>query len=312
MRQNSRRFLKSAASAFLAASIFSAPAHAQQEPMPIPHLSGIWGRNTLNLEAPVSGNGPVFNITRKEDGTLDTRVPVGDYNNPVLKPEAAEIVRARGEISLGGEAFPSPHNQCWPEPTPFVLAIQFGMQILQHADGVVMFYLSDHQVRHIRMNEAHRTNGIPSWQGDSVGHYEGGTLVVDTIGIKVGPFSTVDRNGTPHSEALHVVERYRRIDGQSAREAVLRHESLYSSDNMTSADRESRQYGRGPVNPDPELDGLQVEITVEDQGVFTEPWSALVTYRPSTGGWPEAVCAENPRDITGAEAAVPVATAKDF
>ncbi len=312
MQKSSRKILKFAVSILLATTPFFTPANAQQDLAPIPDLSGIWGRNTLNLEAPASGNGPVFNVTRKEDGTIDTRIPVGDYNNPILKPEAAQIVRERGEISLGGEAFASPHNQCWPEPTPFVLSIQFGMQIMQHADGVVMFYLSDHQVRHIRMNEAHPTDMIPTWQGDSVGHYEGDTLVVDTIGIKVSPFSTVDRNGTPHTEALHVVERYRRIDGQTAREAVLAHESLYSSDPATSADREGRQYGRGPVDPDPSLDGLQVEITVEDQGVFTEPWSALVTYRPSTGDWPEAVCAENPRDITGAEAAVPVAASADF
>ena len=302
-----------AASAAILAAVFCVPqAVARQDSRLLPDLSGIWGRNTLNLEAPLSGNGPIFNITRNEDGTLDTRVPVGDYMNPILKPEAARIVRERGEISLGGDAFASPHNQCWPEPTPFVLAIQFGMQIMQHADGVVMFYLSDHQVRHIRMNAPHRSDMIPTWQGDSVGHYEGDTLVVDTIGIKVGPFSTVDRNGTPHSEALHVVERYRRIDGQAAREAVLRHESLYSRDFAVSADREGRQYGRGPVNPDPSLDGLQVEITVEDQGVFTEPWSALVTYRPSTGDWPEAVCAENARDIMGREAAVPVAASADF
>jgi hypothetical protein len=296
----------------LSAFLFVSPAIGAETAVPIPNLSGIWGRNTLNLEAPLSGNGPVFNITRKEDGTLDTRIPVGDYANPILKPEAAQIVRERGEMSLGGTAFPSPHNQCWPEPTPFVLAIQFGMQILQHADGVVMFYLSDHQVRHIRMNAPHRADLIPTWQGDSVGHYEGDTLVVDTIGIKLGPLSTVDRNGTPHSKALHVVERYRVIDGQAAREAVLRHESLYNREFMTSVDRDARQYGRGPVNPDPELNGLQVEITVEDQGVFTAPWSALVTYRPSTGDWPEAVCAENPRDISGVEAALPRATDADF
>ena len=48
----------------------------------------------------------------------------------------------------------------------------------------------------------------PAWYGDSVGHYEGDTLVIDTVGIKVGPFAMVDMYGTPHSAALHVVERY--------------------------------------------------------------------------------------------------------
>jgi hypothetical protein len=53
---------------------------------------------------------------------------------------------------------------------------------------------------------------IPSWYGDSVGHYEGDTLVIDTVGIKIGPFSMVDWYGTPHAEALHVVERYRLLE----------------------------------------------------------------------------------------------------
>jgi hypothetical protein len=312
MQQVSGNSFGAASAAILSLFLSAPPAGAQQNASLVPDLSGVWGRNTLNLEAPLSGNGPVFNMTRNEDGTLDTRIPVGDYNNPVLKPDAARIVRERGEISLAGEAFPSPHNQCWPEPTPFILAIQFGVQILQHADGVVLTYLSNHQVRHIRINAPHRAGMTPTWQGDSVGHYEGDTLVIDTVGIKVGPHATVDRNGTPHSEALHVVERYRRVDGETAREAILAHERLYSRDFEISADIESRQYGRGPVDPDPRLDGLQVEINVEDQGVFTAPWSARVTYRPTTGGWPEAVCAENARDITGAEAAVPVAASADF
>jgi hypothetical protein len=312
MGRFSRKMFGAASAAMLASVHSVPPSIAQQESSPIPDLSGTWGRNTLNLEAPASGNGPIFNVTRNEDGTLNARIPVGDDANPVLKPEAAAILRQRGEISLSGEAFPSPHNQCWPEPTPFVLAIQFGVQVIQHADGVVLTYLSNHQVRHIRMNAPHRAGMIPTWQGDSVGHYEGDTLVIDTIGIKVGPFSAVDRNGTPHSEALHVVERYRRIDGRTAREAILAHEILYRRDFEISADIESRQYGRGPVDPDPSLDGLQVEIAVEDQNVFTAPWSARVTYRPTRGAWPEAVCAENARDITGAEAAVPVATRVDF
>ena len=312
MRAVTEKYLGRVAASLLPAVLLVWPSLGAENDVLIPDLSGIWGRNTLNLEAPLSGHGPIFNITRKADGTLDSRIPVGDYTNPVLKPEAAQTLEERGKISLGGSAFPSPHNQCWPEPPPFVLAIQFGVQILQHADGVTLFYLSDHQVRHIRLNAPHRADMHPNWQGDSVGHYEGDTLVIDTIGIKLGPFSTVDRNGTPHSEALHVTERYRLIDGQAAREAVLRHESLYNREFITSIDRDARQYGRGPVEPDTRLNGLQVEITVEDQGAFTAPWSALVTYRPGTGDWPEAVCAENPRDISGAEVAVPTADRREF
>ena len=62
----------------------------------------------------------------------------------------------------------------------------------------------------------------PSWYGDSVGHYEGDTLVIDTVGMKVGKYSMVDWYGTPHSEALHVVERYRMLDYAAAKEGFER------------------------------------------------------------------------------------------
>jgi len=312
MRAKSEKFFDKVAAGFFSTVLFIWPALSAENDAFIPDLSGQWGRNMTNLEVPLSGTGLIMNTTRKADGLLDNNVPFGDYTNPILKPEAAQILKERGEISFSGRAFPYPHNQCWPEPPPFALAIQFGVQILQHEDGVVLNYVLNHLVRHIRLNAPHRTDMTPTWQGDSVGHYEGDTLVIDTTDIKVSPFSTVDRNGTPHSEALHVIERYRLIDGPAAREAVLRHERLYNRNAIAHADTDRGTYGRGPIDPDASLSGLQVAITVEDQGVFTAPWSALVTYRPVLGDWPEAVCAENPRDISGSGVAVPVAKQADF
>jgi hypothetical protein len=58
------------------------------------------------------------------------------------------------------------------------------------------------------LNQPHSAQVSPFWYGDSVGHYEGDTLVIDTVGIKVGRYSMIDWYGTPHTEALHVVERY--------------------------------------------------------------------------------------------------------
>ena len=49
------------------------------------------------------------------------------------------------------------------------------------------------------MNQPHPVRVAPSWYGDSVGHYEGDTLVIDTVAIKIGPFAMVDMYGTPHS-----------------------------------------------------------------------------------------------------------------
>jgi hypothetical protein len=60
-----------------------------------------------------------------------------------------------------------------------------------------IIYSSDHEIRRVRMNQPHSVPVTPSWYGDSVGHYEGDTLVIDTVGVKIGPFAMVDFYGTP-------------------------------------------------------------------------------------------------------------------
>jgi hypothetical protein len=182
------------------------------------------------------------------------------------------------------------------------MALHFGVQILQRRDEVTLLYLLYNTVRHVRLNASHPENLTPNWQGHSVGWYEGDALVIDTVGIKVVPISTVDAFGTPHSEALHVVERYRLIDGEAAAAAQKKHGAIY---------RPAPPYGRGTIDPDTAKKGLQVEFTVEDEGVFTTPWSGRVTYRRLIGDWPEAVCAENP-SFFGIDAAIPTAHTPDF
>jgi hypothetical protein len=130
---------------------------------------------------------------------------VGDYNNPILQPWAAEVVKKLGEMSLAGVGVPNPRNQCWPSGVPFVFT-GGAIQILQQPEKIVILYTYDHQVRHVRLNQSHPDHVTSTWFGDSVGHFEGDMLVVDTVGIKVGPFAAVDWYGTPHTEALHVVE----------------------------------------------------------------------------------------------------------
>jgi hypothetical protein len=172
---------------------------------------------------------------------------VGDFNNPILKPEAAEVVKQHGEISKKKIAYPAPGNQCWPGGVPFVFW-NIGMQMLQQKHQVTILYANDYDVRHVHMNQPHPEHVTPSWYGDSVGNYEGDTLVIDTVGIKVGPFAMVDMYGTPHTEALHVVERYRLLDYESANESEERGEKenfrLQVSD--TGLSRAARVYGRGP------------------------------------------------------------------
>jgi hypothetical protein len=280
--------LPTVAALAMVAGIVSASGQEAAPTASIPDLAGIWGRNMLLIEPPASGPRPVVSKLRRPDGTIILSA-VGDYTNPILNPRAAEIVKKFGQTELNGIAVASPHNQCWPEPTPFILSIEFGVEIIQQKDEVVLIYLSDHQVRRVRLNVPHSGHPTPSWQGESIGYYEGNALVIDTIGQKVGRLSMIDRFGTPFSAALHVVERYRLIDGAVARDLQRRHLSDY----FPTGSGFRNPYGIGDIDPDATRPGLQVEITVDDPNMFTGPWSGLVTYRRMLGGWPEAVCAEN-------------------
>ena len=235
----------------------------------------------LGFELPLSGPGPVVNTTRTRAGTSDPNMLVGDYTNPILKPAAAEILKKRGEISKSGLAFPDPDSMCMYEPVPYIFW-NFEIQILQRPDKITILYNHDHEFREVRMNQPHPAKVTPSAHGDSVGHYEGDTLVIDTIGVKVGPYTMIDRLGTPYTEALHVVERYRLIDYEAAVEAQAR------------GHKEWPNIMAYPVDLDYKGKGLQLEFTVEDEGVFTMPWKGLITYRRALRPfWDERICAEN-------------------
>ena len=96
-----------------------------------------------------------------------------------------------------------------------------GLQIFQRPDRITIIYEQDHEVRHIRLNEPHPAEVKPSWYGDSVAHYEGDTLVIDTVGTKANrPFAMVDLYGTPYTERMHVIERYRLLPYEDAKEGL--------------------------------------------------------------------------------------------
>jgi hypothetical protein len=259
----------------------------------IPDFSGIWAHPSFpGFEPPVSGPGPVVNTSRRPQVTdADGRILppgnkilvsnpallVGDITNPILKPHAAEIVKKHGELELSGAGSPSPTIQCWPEPVPYIFN-GVAMLMLQQPDRITFLYPNDHQVRHVRMNVPHPAQVTPSWYGDSVGHYEGDTLVIDTVGVKVGPFAMVER------DAHENLRPARGADAGSAPQADYRGKHL------------------------------QLEFRVEDDGVFTMPWTATITYRRGFEAWREIVCAENTRElaIAGRGNAVPTADKPDF
>jgi hypothetical protein len=269
------------------------------KPGPVPDFSGVWRHPSLpGFEPPASGPGPVLNLSR-ENGKSNYYQLVGDYSNPILKPWAADVVKKLGEVSKSGLVFPSPSNQCWPEPVPFIYK-NFGMLMLQQPHQITILYDEGPEVRRVRMNERHPTKVKPSWYGDSVGHYEGDTLVIDTVGTRTDrPYAMVDLYGTPYTDKLHVVERYRLLDYEDAKEAIA---------------RDARENRLIPADIDRNYRGkwLQVHFTVEDEGAFTTPWTATITYGRGSGKWQEIVCAENPHVYYSKDTNVPTAGPPDF
>jgi hypothetical protein len=156
-------------------------------------------------------------------------------------------------------------------------------------------------VRRVRLNEPHRTLLTPSWYGDSVGHYEGGTLVIDTVGVRTDrPYAMLDLFGTPYTKSLHVVERYTLRDYDEVKDALERNkkENWLMAGDVFSAHR-------GKF--------LQLHLTVEDAGVFTTFWTTTLTYVPGPAMVAEGVCSENIQQYyTKDEADVPRAAKADF
>jgi hypothetical protein len=259
----------------------AAPA-ATQGAGSVPDFSGIWRHGNLPwLVPPASGPGPVTNKSRRRDtGVSDYGELVGDYTNPILQPWAAEVVKKKGELSLAGVTFQSPSNTCWPEPVPYLFK-HMAMQMLQLPDKIVMLFSEDHEVRYVRLNQPHPDKVTPSWHGDAVGHYEGDTLVIDTVGMRVDrPYPMIDLFGTPYTEKMHVVERYQLLDYDQVKDAMQR------------AVKENWRPG-GPYNPNYKDKYLQIQFTVDDPGTFTTPWTATMIYLRDRLEWAEVVCAEN-------------------
>jgi hypothetical protein len=265
-----------------------------------------WGKNAFNFEGMPSGPQPLRNLSRLPNGKANAGRLVGDYHNPVLTPQAAAVVKQKGDLAIAGKGFPNAQDQCRPIAPPFTFAMQLGFVMLRAQDGnIAIVYDQNMNVRHIRMNDTHPATLMPSSMGDSVGHWEGGVLVIDTVGIKTDAFTSIDRFGTPQSEAMHVVERYRLIDGALAKAQIDKYETS-----------EGTVGGGGRIagyNPDTSLKGLQLEVTMEDPKVFTTPLTARVTYRPLVSEWQESVCADNPMEhYPGEWIGLPKAERADF
>lgn len=268
-----------------AACMFTAPAIAAEG---VPEMLNVpFGKNTFNFESMPAGAPAMRNLSRLPNGQANAGQQVGDYNNPILKPEASAVVRAKGERAKNGSGFPNSQDQCHLLAPPFSSAMTLGLAMLSLKNGNIIITTDRNaNFRYIRMNAPHPRDLKPTPMGDSVGHWEGDTLVIDTVGIRVDQYTSIDRFGTPQSDSMHVVERYRLIDGQRAKA---------QADGFSNAEGTVGGGGRDAgYHPDMNLKGLELQLTMDDPKVLTGPWTVRVSYRRLQSFWPENVCADNP------------------
>ena len=178
---------------------------------------------------------------------------IGDISNPNLKQWAKDVMKKDNDEVLAGKFAFTARSSCTAAGVPGHLVLLGGaLFILQTPSEVTMIFDSNAETRHIRLNAAHAENPKPSWYGDSVGHYEGDTLVVDTIGLNDKTF--LDNYRTPHSDKLHVTERWRLIENGAK---------------------------------------LEVIMTIDDSDTFSQPFKALRQYERTNTTFSENICAEN-------------------
>jgi len=176
---------------------------------------------------------------------------IGDLTNPNVKQWAKDMMKKDNDEVLKGKIAYTPGQSCKPYGVPAVTLSGGPFFFVQTPKQVLLIEEGDRQARHIYMNVPHSANVKPSWYGESIGHYEGDTLVVDTIGMNNKTF--VDNYRTPHTEKLHVVERWRLIDGGKQ---------------------------------------IEVHMTVEDPDTYNQPWQVIRRFNRAQTELGENICQE--------------------
>ncbi len=128
-----------------------------------------------------------------------------------------------------------PLGKCMPPGIPRLMNLAFPFEVIQTPKVVYFLMEYGQHVRRIYINGKHPDSPDPTWHGYSTGHWEGRTLVVDTIGFNEDTW--LDMRGHPHSDALHIIERYTLSqDGKSLKqEATIDDPKMYSKPWQTAA-----------------------------------------------------------------------------
>ena len=238
-----------------------------------------WAKVADDFEAPGSGPGPVTYEKRHpyvpNGGGRQATFRIADLTNPILKPWAVEKMREQNELAAAGKRAFEARASCRPGGVPgfLVMGRVNPLFFVQGKKEVLLINEGGPEVRHVLLDVPHSAKPKISPYGESVGHYEGGDmLVVDTIGLSDDTY--IDNYRTPHTAQLHVVERFQVSEGGKT---------------------------------------LKVTIYVEDAGAFNMPWSARQTYhRTRSGGLEETICAENNIAFDASVTEIPKADRPDF
>jgi hypothetical protein len=215
--------------------------------------------------APLTGIGPVsdgpdepfYNNSVAGQLGQNSTYRVADLNSEAAKnlmPWAIEALRKQNAIVLTGKNGETRQARCWETGVPDIHEAPQSLYFIQTPKEVVMY--QGGRIRHVFLNVRHSNNPEPSWYGESIGHYEGDTLVVDSIGFNDKTF--VDGFRTPHTRKIHVVERFRVVDGGNA---------------------------------------LDISWTADDPGLAYKPWGARRPRYRENGAIEEDTCAANNEDI---------------
>jgi hypothetical protein len=245
-----------------------------------------WIPTSAEFLAPASGLGPVtydkahphiVSMPNNRGDVVRRPLALADVTNPNLKPWVSEYLKKANDDLLAGKQRYASRASCMPSGVPMFLIYGGGFQpiyFIQTPSKVLLINSGDTQIRRVYLNVSHTEDLKPSWYGESVGHYDGNELVIDTIGFNERTFIE-DTYNVPHTTELHVIERFKP-----------------SEDGKT----------------------LQVSFTVDDPGAFNEPWSGIVRYRRAASAerLTEQPCAENNRDALGNHYSMPIAAKADF